>query len=110
MSQRRLLTVWLLATAVFAVIAAALVAVRHGLDVKNGGLTAVLSDTGCFGGSATGAGPSTSDCSRTAWLYTHWWVWPVAVLLVGLVVGGVVAWVRAASHRQQPSAWERSQS
>jgi len=110
MSQRRFLTVWFLATGAIAVITAALVAVRDFVDVKNGGPTVVLSDAGCFGGSAAGAGPSASDCSRTEWLYTPWWVWPVAVLLVGLAVGRAAAWVRSGSNCQQSSAWEPSRS
>lgn len=77
-----------------------LAAFGHLLDEKEGGLEVRLSNAGCLGGGAM-KGPSAADCSRTEWLYTHWWVWPVGVLLAGLAIGAVVALVAFTTSQDQ---------
>jgi hypothetical protein len=81
---------WLAGVVLFSLTVGAFAAVDHLLDVKRGGLEVTLSDAGCMGGFSPAQSPSQTDCARTEWLYIHWWVWALGVLVVGLGIGLVV--------------------
>lgn len=89
--SHRILYWWVVAVGGLTGLVATLTWFGHEPDEKEGGLEIVLSNAGCLGG---GPGqPTDASCARTEWLYLHWWVWPLGVLIVGLLIGLVVALV-----------------
>ena len=104
MRSGRFLRWWVGAVLLTAVVVGAFAAVGHLFDSQDGGLEVVLSNGGCLGGSSPV--PSAADCSRTEWMYWHWWVWPLGVLLAGLAIGSVVALVAFTTGHDQAESGE----
>jgi hypothetical protein len=104
MNQRGFVTWWVAATAALSAAVLAASAWLHLRDIKRGGLEVVLADRGCPG--FADAPTSAADCSRTMWLYGHWWVPSLAVLVLGVGVGLMVAMLRITLNRRPPSPWD----
>jgi hypothetical protein len=106
MSQRGLVARWVAAAATLSVAVLAVSAVLHLRDIHNGGLAVVLAGRGCPG--FADAPTSAADCSRTMWLYGHWWAPSLVFLLLSVTVGLFVALLRTTTRRRPPSSWDLS--